>query len=75
MQSYRNRQGGSGVTAYENGADYILVEFKRQVRYSYTYRDAGKIHVDLMQTLAPKGQGLCTYVVQNDPPYTTKEYI
>lgn len=63
MERYRNWSGTSGIAAYEIGADFIRVMFRDTSRtYTYSYRRAGRIHVDTMKTLAQHGSGLNKYI-------------
>jgi hypothetical protein len=63
MERYRNTTRESGVVAYEIGPDYIRVQFLGTFRtYTYSYRKAGKVHVDNMKTLAYNGSGLNSYI-------------
>ena len=62
MQRYRNVQGGSGVTAYEPGPDYIRVQFRHGGTYEYDYATTGRFHVERMKALAASGQGLATFI-------------
>jgi hypothetical protein len=64
MKRYGNRN--SGISAYEIGDDYIKVKFSdRSETYIYSYREAGKIHVENMKKLAKEGKGLNTYINQH----------
>jgi hypothetical protein len=66
MRRYRDNTGNSGVVAYEIGDDFILVQFRDSDKiYWYSYRSAGKRHVDRMKILAEQGAGLSTYVSQH----------
>lgn len=63
MERYRNAGGDSGVYAYEIGADYIEVQFSGTSRtYTYSYRKAGRNHVEEMKSLARSGSGLNSYI-------------
>lgn len=63
MERYRNSGGDSGVSSYEIGADYIIVKFSGSIRtYRYSYRKAGKHHVETMKRLARSGSGLNSYI-------------
>ncbi len=63
MERYRNSGRDSGVSSYEIGADYILVQFSGKSRvYSYSYRRAGEHHVENMKGLARGGSGLNSYI-------------
>lgn len=62
MKTYANINGNSGVTAYEESAESILVEFGADTIYKYTYKSAGKAAVEKMKILAKNGRGLSTYI-------------
>lgn len=66
MEKYKNTNGNSGVAAYEIGPDYILVQFfNTPGTYTYSYRRAGRVHVENMKQLARNGSGLGTYINKN----------
>jgi len=66
MEKYLNLNGDSGVDSYEIGSDFIKVLFlKTSYLYTYSYRKAGKFHVDNMKILAEKGRGLNSYINKN----------
>lgn len=63
MERYRNSGGDSGVSSFEIGTDYITVKFSGSFRsYRYSYRKAGKNHVETMKRLAQSGSGLNSYI-------------
>jgi hypothetical protein len=62
METYKNLSGTSGVSRYETGADYIIVEFGKGNTYLYNYASAGKEKIEQMKELARKGRGLSTYI-------------
>ncbi|MGJ7032632.1 hypothetical protein GGU45_003142 [Niabella hirudinis] len=62
MIPYRNLSGGSGVAAYETGADYILIMFATGRVYRYSHWRAGSSHVSNMKNLAAAGHGLNSYI-------------
>jgi hypothetical protein len=63
VEPYPNLSRVSGITHYETGADYILVKFRGdKPPYRYSYKSAGKRHVDRMKALAAAGRGLSTYI-------------
>ena len=64
MEPYANKSGKSGIAAYENGADYILVKFISGETYRYTYRSAGKRAIEAMKQFASAGKGLSTFISQ-----------
>lgn len=70
MTPYMDLGGNSGVTAYELGNDYILVEFHGGSLYLYTYDRPGKFDVENMKELAVRGRGLNTYINK----YVRKNY-
>ena len=65
MERYLNLSGGSGVTDYELGADFIRVRFRGGVTYRYGRVRPGQHHVDRMKAYAVAGRGLGTYISQN----------
>jgi len=62
MERYANRSGGSGISAYEIGSNYIKVRFSSGSIYQYSYRKAGQSHVENMKRLASSGSGLNSYI-------------
>ncbi|OJX51081.1 MAG: hypothetical protein BGO88_07790 [Flavobacterium sp. 38-13] len=63
MERYRNSGGDSGVSSFEIGSDYILVQFSGTAKtYRYSYRKAGQHHVETMKSLARSGSGLNSYI-------------
>ncbi|MBD3329516.1 hypothetical protein GF357_03415 [Candidatus Dojkabacteria bacterium] len=74
MQQYANLGGDSNVVAYENGADYITVQFAsgKSTFYKYTHSSAGAGVVSHMQQLATSGQGLNSYISTEKPDYESK---
>ncbi|MFC3459669.1 hypothetical protein [Massilia haematophila] len=64
MQRYKNRNGESGVVAYDIAARSITVEFRDGDRYLYTDQSAGAENITEMQRLATLGSGLSTYISQ-----------
>lgn len=76
MQSYHS--GSSGVSAYNCGPTFIIVQFKSGDRYLYNYTATGRRHVEAMKKLAAQNKGLATYISQHvgenyaarlDPPH------
>ena len=65
MQRYLNFNGDSGVTHYEIGSDYILIQFRSGKPYRYSYASAGRHHVEQMKVLATAGRGVSTYIGQH----------
>jgi hypothetical protein len=63
MERYKNRGGDSGISAYEIGADYIMVKFSGTFKtYTYSYSKAGNVHIENMKKLAIHGSGLNGYI-------------
>ena len=62
MQTYMDIGGDSGVAAFENGADYIRVQFKDGSVYLYTYGSAGAANIERMKSLAIAGDGLNAFI-------------
>ena len=65
MKTYKNLSGNSGVVAYEIGRTFIKIKFEGESGiYTYDYKRPGKQLVELMKTLAAKGEGLSTFISQ-----------
>lgn len=62
MERYRNLGGGSGVSAYEIGSDYIRVQFNDGAIYLYTYVSAGSTNIEQMKRLAIQGKDLNEFI-------------
>lgn len=62
MTPYRGSD--SGVSAYQVGKDFIIVQFKSGDRYRYDHATPGRQHVDAMKGRAASGHGLATYISQ-----------
>ncbi|SNB43594.1 conserved hypothetical protein [Flavobacterium psychrophilum] len=70
MTNYSSRSGKkSGVTAYEIGSDFIIVQFNGSKNYTYSNRSAGISAVNTMKSLAIGQSGLSTYISQNKPSF------
>ena len=65
MERYTNRSGNSPITYYQIEDDRITVWFKGGKSYSYSYRKAGRSHVEVMKSLARSGSGLSAYITRN----------
>lgn len=65
MVPYLNRNGNSGVVAYEIGTDFIRVQFHDKPPYLYTYDSVGQHNVERMKELAIAGRGLATFISQH----------
>lgn len=61
MQRYLNRNGESGVLAYELGPDWIAVKFAEGAVYRYDAERPGRSAVAEMKRMAEQGQGLSSY--------------
>ena len=62
MQTYRDINGDSGVSAYEYGDDWIRVRFKSGYTYEYRSTRIGAAHISTMKRLADAGDGLNAYI-------------
>jgi len=62
MQRYHGSDRDSGIDGYEAGVNYMRVRFIQGGTYLYTYRSAGKRHIDNMKLLAKRG----TYQVKQE---------
>lgn len=65
MKMYKNSVGDSGIIAYENGPDFIRIQFMNGGVYLYTNDSTGAHNVKQMKVLAESGHGLCTFINQN----------
>ena len=66
MEKYKNLGRDSNVESYEIGIDFIRVKFNRTTKiYSYSYRRAGRDHVEQMKILERNGSGLNSYINRN----------
>jgi len=64
MERYLNRSGNSPITYYQIEETCIIVWFGAK-SYTYSYRKAGRIHVETMKSLARSGSGLSAYITRN----------
>ena len=62
MEIYRDIDGGSGVSDYEIGNDFIIVQFTKGDTYLYNYSVTGSNHVQHMVSLARTENGLNGYI-------------
>jgi hypothetical protein len=69
MRRYRNLSGRSGVVAYANRPQAIVVAFDGGECYEYTARSAGALPVARMKRLALAGRGLSTFIARHQPHY------
>ncbi|MFH7766689.1 hypothetical protein [Acinetobacter sp. BSP-28] len=66
MEIYKDINNDSNVTHYEIDDNHIRVKFRGTAKiYQYSYRKAGKFHVDRMKILARSGDGLNSYINLN----------
>jgi hypothetical protein len=73
MKNYHSKSGkDSGVTAYESGPDYIIIQFAGGETYRYSYRSCGRVAVEEMKQLALQQEGLSTFISRHDPKYDWK---
>jgi hypothetical protein len=62
LTPYRNRDGNSGVSAYQLLDDGIIVRFVEDGTYRYGSERPGRYHVGQMKSLAMAGRGLAKYI-------------
>jgi hypothetical protein len=73
MEAYNSTSGKkSGVIGYEIGEDFILVQFRGNTIYKYSYTYTGANQVETMKGLALNQNGLSTFIAQNKPNYESK---
>lgn len=65
METYRDLNNDSGISAYEISSDSITVRFKTGAVYLYNYSSTGATHVEEMKRLAESGDGLNSYISRN----------
>lgn len=65
MDTYKDINGDSGVSAYEYGSDWIQVQFKYGGIYEYRASVIGSNHLSIMKKLADSGDGLNAYINTN----------
>lgn len=65
MIPYRHTSGDTGIKAYEIIDDGIIIKFKDDRTYRYTYKSAGRLCIEIMKGHAKKGVGLTTYINQH----------
>lgn len=65
METYQNYGGSSGISGYEIGDDYIVVQFNDGSQYLYNYSVTGQRNVEEMKTLAIEGEGLNSFINTN----------
>lgn len=69
LRPYANRSGDSGVTAFAERPDAIIVEFTGGAVYLYDSTCPGRVHVEHMRVLARSGRGLSSYISQHVTDY------
>lgn len=62
MEKYGNKNGDSGISGFEIGSNYILIEFSTGSVYEYTYTSAGENNIEAMKRLAISGSGLNGFI-------------
>lgn len=65
MQKYKNRSGSSAIVGYQLEANSITVQFDSGSIYTYDYKTTGSQHVEMMKSLAIKGEGLHSFIHAN----------
>ena len=62
MEPYLDRNGTSGIAAYEIREEAIVLRFKEGGTYLYDWQKPGWHHVEAMKLRAREGRGLTSYV-------------
>ena len=62
MHKYLNRNGNSGIIAYNTDVDSIDILFRDGSMYTYTYASAGVSVVESMKKQAEYGAGLNGFI-------------
>lgn len=66
MIIYKDIDNNSGIYSYEINSESITVWFKSGGKaYTYSYKSAGRHHVENMKKLAATGNGLNSYIMKN----------
>lgn len=65
MRLYKDVNGDSGVSGYEDGSNYIRVQFRDGSVYLYTDESAGAQNIEQMKSLAAAGDGLNAFINRN----------
>ena len=73
MVRYENLSGKSSIDSYEEGEDFIRIEFNNGSIYLYTELSCGKEAISEMKELANKGSGLVSYIAVEKPAFFAKE--
>lgn len=64
MEKYHGSKQ-SGISAYKNTPDGIIIKYKDGSVYLYNYIKPGEEDIEQMKILAVQGKGLATYINQN----------
>ncbi len=77
LTPYKNLGWDSNVVAYENGADFIVVQFWNSKPgspyiYTYTYMSASQLAIEEMKKLALTWHWLNSYIWTHRPKYLSK---
>jgi hypothetical protein len=64
MEKYINFTGGSPITHYEIGDEYVILKYKKGI-VEYRASKNSQKHIDEMKALAKKGSGLSRYIIKN----------
>ena len=75
MIPYKNLWGNSNVVAYQNWADFIIIQFASWTHtiYTYTYSSAWASAIETMKNLAYNGYWLNSYISTYKPSYISKK--
>jgi len=73
MERYENRDGRSPITGFEEGDDFIRIEFRNNTVYLYNEESAGPQNISKMKELAHEGRGLAAFINANKPGYVIRE--
>ncbi len=65
MRIYTDLNGDSGISAYDYGDEWIRIQFKHGGTYEYRLAGIGSSHLNNLKRLADSGDGLNTYLNQN----------
>ncbi|MCW3092842.1 MAG: hypothetical protein JWP81_3911 [Ferruginibacter sp.] len=70
MTPYKSKSGKkSGVTGFQIGEDYIIVQFDDARKYKYSYDTEKKSTIEKMKSLAMAQKGLSTFISRNNPEF------
>lgn len=65
MERYKNKNGNSGIVAFEIKEKSIAIRFISGETYLYDYTVPGRREVEQMKKLAQAGRGLSTFISQS----------